>query len=512
MVSELHSHAARLDGLDLTKLAAARSGETLDACGWHIDLARQKLDAEADAALLEFAAERKISDGISRMFSGAHVNVSEDRAVMHWALRVPPEKATGPAEDIQASLEPVMAFAEKVRDGKVLRGIETVLHIGIGGSDLGPRLLYDAFSQTHLGAIDVRFASNIDPMDLERALDGIDPATTLVIGISKSFSTEETKYNLDRARDWLKKSLGDKWSSHLAIVTANPDKANEWLGIQSDQLFGMADSIGGRFSLWSAGSLSCVIAFGSDWFKALLSGAHAMDEHFRTEDLKTNIPVRLALIDYWNMTLRGVESEMVLAYSNALRLLPSYLQQLLLESNGKQVSPDGTAIPARSIVAHWGGEGSIGQHSFHQWLHQGTSNLAAEFIIATIKGSEPKGTASLIAHALAQSEVLANGYRDDDIAKEEPGLTPEIAKQKVLPGGKPSMIFACRDFTPETFGALIAMYEHRVFVGGMLWGVNSFDQWGVERGKKQAGEIREALVEGKPCADPITQGLVTYFS
>lgn len=499
-------------GTPLSSYIADRQSEVLDVCGWHINLSRQAISASTDEALYKLAEDKAIPAAIQAMFAGEHINVSEDRAVMHWALRTPKAKATGAAKAIEASLDDVFDFAEKVRAGKVLPGIETVLHIGIGGSDLGPRLLYDAFSQTDIGAIDVRFASNIDPMDLERALTGLDPSTTLVIGISKSFSTEETKYNLDRARDWLKDSLGEKWSSHLAIVTANPDKANDWLGIKSEQLFGMDDSIGGRYSLWSAGSLSCVIAFGADWFRALLAGAHEMDEHFKSAPLKDNLPVRLALIDYWNMTVRGIESEMVLAYANALRLLPSYLQQLILESNGKHVSSDGTPAAARSVVAHWGGEGSIGQHSYHQWLHQGTSKFAAEFVIATRPDAENIGTKSLIAHALAQAEVLANGYSEAEILKNEPGLDPVIVKQKVIPGGHPSLIFANKNFDAKAMGSLIAMYEHRTFVSGKLWELNSFDQWGVERGKKQAGEIKEALLSSGACPDPTTRALVNYFA
>lgn len=510
-MERLKSIASELSNQDLAPIAAARKDKTLSAAGWHINLARQYLNNDAEAALLGLAHQRDLKGAIGRLFAGEHVNSSEDRPAMHWALRLPDGSGSGLAAEISASLKPVFAFADAVRSGKKLPGVKTILHVGIGGSDLGPRLLHDAFAPTHGGEIDVRFVSNIDPLDLDRALNGIDPATTLVTGISKSFSTEETKYNLDRARDWLKAGLGDQWPHHLAIVTANPDKANAWLGIESDQLFGMADSIGGRFSLWSAGSLSCVIAFGSDWFRALLAGAHAMDEHFRTAPASENIPLQLALTDYWNMSVRGVDAEMVLAYSNALRLLPAYLQQLLLESNGKLVTPEGKPVSGRTIIGHWGGEGTIGQHSYHQWLHQGSSNVAAEFIITMKDGADEAGSKGLVAHALAQAEVLANGYQYDDVLATEPGLDPIIACQKVIPGGKPSMIFACKDFGPEAVGALIAMYEHRVYMGGVLWGINSFDQWGVERGKVQAGRIKAALLEGGDNPDPVTDSLVNFF-
>ena len=511
MTDRLKTLASELAEKDLPSLAASRQGKTLDAAGWHINLSRQYLNETAESALSDFAVSTDMSGAIARLFAGEHVNSSEDRPAMHWALRLPPGKGEGLSAEISASLEPVFKFADDVRNGDKLPGLKTILHVGIGGSDLGPRLLYDAFAHTFGAEIEVRFVSNIDPLDLSRALEGIDPATTLVTGISKSFSTEETKYNLDRVRDWLKAGIGDQWPHHLAIVTANPDKANAWLGIESDQLFGMADSIGGRFSLWSAGSLSCVIAFGSEWFRSVLAGAHAMDEHFRTADLSENVPLQLALIDYWNMTIRDTASEMVLAYSNALRLMPAYLQQLLLESNGKLVSPDGKPVSGRTIIGHWGGEGTIGQHSYHQWLHQGSSDIAAEFIIATTPEADELGSKALVAHALAQAEVLSNGYQYDDVLTTEPGVDPAIACQKVIPGGKPSMIFACRDFGPEAFGALIAMYEHRVYAGGVLWGINSFDQWGVERGKVQAGRIKSALLEGGDNPDPVTNAMVDFF-
>ena len=510
--NDLRTHLERLSTVQLSQLAQHRKDQTLEACGWHVNLTRQHLDSAADAALQNMARAKGVPSAIEDLFNGAHVNVSEDRPALHWALRTRAEEENDVSAAVRKSLEPVFDFADDVRGAKRLDDVTTVLHLGIGGSDLGPRLLYDAFCHEHKGRIKIRFASNIDPMDLERQMKALKPHSTLVVGVSKSFTSEETMYNLNRAAEWLKKDLGDAWSDHVAIVTANPEKAEAWLGAPSDQIFDMPESVGGRYSLWSAGSLSCIVAFGSDWFQEFLAGARAMDEHFRTAPLEQNIPVRLALADYWNMTIRGIESEMVLAYSNALRLLPSYLQQLLLESNGKRISSDGTPATERTIVAHWGGEGTIGQHSYHQWLHQGTSEFGAEFVIAVTPEADKLGKSSLIAHALAQAEVLANGYHEADIEAAEPGLDPEIVKQKVIPGGHPSVIIAHRDLDPAAVGSLLAMYEHRTFVAGRLWGVNSFDQWGVERGKKQAGKIRQALLEDGDCADPITQALVKYFS
>ncbi|MAK63010.1 MAG: glucose-6-phosphate isomerase [Ponticaulis sp.] len=511
MENELKSHHTRLKQIPLESLIAGRQNEVLSACSWTVNLARQHLDDEADQALLDFAEHRNLGAAIENMFIGEHVNESEDRPALHWALRTTENEDTPASMRVRESLDSVFRFADQVRSGDILPGIKAILHLGIGGSDLGPRLLYDAFSYDHRDGIRVRFASNVDPMDLNRQLIGLNPETTLVVAVSKSFTSEETRYNLDRTVHWLKARLGDRWQKHVAIVTAAQDKAKEWLEEPSDQIFELPSSVGGRYSLWSAASLSCIVAFGSAWFRNFLKGAREMDEHFRTTPLKDNIPVRLALIDYWNMTVRGIESEMVLAYSNALRVLPAYLQQLLLESNGKSMSSNGEPATDRTIVAHWGGEGTIGQHSYHQWLHQGTSDFASEFVVAVRQDADGSGSNSLIAHALAQAEVLANGYSREEILADEPDLSPEIVNQKVIRGGHPSVIIANREFKPKSVGSLLAMYEHRTFVAGRLWQVNSFDQWGVERGKKQASRIKQALSDNLECADPITQSLVSYF-
>ena len=232
----------------------------------------------------------------------------------------------------------------------------------------------------------------------------------------------------------------------------------------------------------------------------------------RTSDLKDNLALKLALVDYWNMTVRGIHSNIVLAYANALRMLPTYLQQLELESNGKSVGPDGKPAPTRTISGLWGGEGTIGQHSYHQWLHQGSADIAAEFIIALHAGAEPDGNRALVSHALAQAEVLSNGLSESEITAEEPGLDPVIVNQKVMPGGKPSILLVCKDFSAQRLGSLIALYEHRTFLAGRLWGINSFDQWGVERGKVQAGKINKALLEGASVADPVTTNFIEYLS
>lgn len=507
LIKNLKAHADRLSEASLESLSALRSGSVWKIAGWTLNASRQYLDADAETELMNLAQARNISASIKALFAGDHVNSSEDRPALHWALRA--ETSSNPeAEAVRASLDPALDFAERVRaEGK----FETVLHLGIGGSDFGPRLLHDACKNDYPGKVDVRFAANVDPLDLDRALAGLNPETTLVVGVSKSFSSEETMYNLERARDWVEQGVGSAWPAHMALVTASPEKAQAWLKVANGQIFDMPLSVGGRFSLWSNASLACMIAFGRDWFDAFLAGARQIDEHVRTADLSENVPLRLALFDYWNMTLRGIHSNIVLGYSNALRMLPTYLQQLELESNGKSVQPDGSALPAHSIVGLWGGEGTIGQHSYHQWLHQGAANIAAEFVIALNPTRDAAGSRALVAHALAQAEVLANGRTEADIALEEPGLSSEIRKQKIMPGGKPSLILACRDFNVSNLGSLIALYEHRTFLAGRLWMVNSFDQWGVERGKVQAAKIKQALMSGDPLPDPITSQLVDFF-
>ncbi len=505
--STLATNYSKLAGKSLSELAKRRTESVSTAAGWTLNSARQILDADAEANLLTFALSQGISDAINDLFAAKHVNPSEDRPALHWALRA--SAPTLPdAIDVKATLEPALTYAETVRASKAFK---TVLHLGIGGSDFGPRLLHDACKDDYPNDISVRFAANVDPLDLDRALNGLDPATTLVVGVSKSFSSEETMYNLDRARDWLKESVGDQWPKHMALVTASPAKAEAWLGEPSDRLFDMPISVGGRYSLWSNASLACMIAFGRDWFEAFLAGGRAVDEHVQSASLEDNLPLKLALLDYWNMTIRGIESNIVLSYSNALRMLPTYLQQLELESNGKSVGPDGTPISHHSIKALWGGEGTIGQHSYHQWLHQGTSKVAVEFIVALNPERDPDGTRALIAHALAQSEVLANGLSEEEIEAESPSLDPIVRKQKVMPGGHPSFMLACKAFDAEALGSLIALYEHRTFFAGRLWGINSFDQWGVERGKIQAAKIKSALAGKDEVCDEITAQLVNFF-
>ena len=516
MTTDLKPHADRVSQTSLKTLADARaSSAPLRAAGWSIDLSRHYLDAEAEEGLLRFGRVSDLQSAADSLFAGDIVNPSESRPALHWALRAQSE-LSGEAETVRQSVLPALSFARDVVSGSVTSStglpFNAVLHIGIGGSDFGPRLIADAFEDKASGNIDLRFCANVDPFDLDRAMHGLDPTRTLVIGVSKSFGTEETLYNLARARTWLEESVGDQSQQHLALVTANPDRAKAWLNGREAHVFDMPLSVGGRFSLWSAASLACMIYLGADTFEGILKGAAEMDAHVRSAPLEENAAMRLALLDYWNATIRNEKMRVLLAYANRLRMLPTYLQQLEMESNGKTVGPTGTMVSGATAPALWGGEGSVGQHSYHQWLHQGSQNVPCEFILAPDRSRDPEGINALTAHALAQAEVLANGRSFDEVKQEEPDLSDEVARQKVHAGGRASTFLVHNTFGPAAFGALVAMYEHRTYLAGHLWQLNPFDQWGVERGKTMASRLKPA-VEGTAAADDaVTSALIAMIA
>ncbi len=515
-MNELQSHADRLSGAHLPDLAANSTDARIEAVGWTVDMSRQWLDSAASEALIGYGEDAGLISAVSSLFSGDIVNPSEDRPALHWALRKTPGEASQEVMAVRRSVDNALAFAEQLLANPVLGPKQTpfkaILHIGIGGSDFGPRLLHDAFPLERDPDIDLRFCANVDPYDFDRAIAGLNPSNTLVIGVSKSFGTEETLYNLGKAQAWLQGELGHDWHHHLALITANRERAEKWLDHTSEQIFDMPLSVGGRFSLWSAASLACMLSLGHDRFRRFLDGAEAMDQHVRTTPVRGNLPVRLALLDYWNATIRQQPMRVLLAYANRLRLLPAYLQQLEMESNGKSVTPEGAPAQGPTAPALWGGEGSIGQHSYHQWLHQGSQRVATEFILALDGKSERTGSRSLVAHALAQAEVLSNGRLFEDIKADDPDLPDHVARQKVHPGGRASTLMVCEDFNAFQLGALIALYEHRTYLGGVLWGINSFDQWGVERGKTMAGTINDALAGGADASDPVSAYWVDRFS
>jgi glucose-6-phosphate isomerase len=512
MSVDLGSLAATLKDTPLKDLARARAGTSaLSAAGWTADLSRHYLDKPSEAALIAHGRAAGLESAAASLFGAGIVNPSENRPALHWALRAQ-TPLSGEAETVRQSVQPALDFARQVQDGTVTTIAGTpyrsVLHIGIGGSDFGPRLIADAFSDLAAPGIELRFCANVDPWDLERALTGLDPASTLVIGVSKSFGTEETLYNLGRARKWMEAALGAAASRQIALVTANPEKAKAWFAGNDGYLFDMPLSVGGRFSLWSAASLACMIYLKAGTFEAILRGAAAMDDHARTAPLETNLPMRLALMDFWNTSILGQKMRVLLAYANRLRLLPTYLQQLEMESNGKTVGPDGNDVPYPTAPALWGGEGSVGQHSYHQWLHQGSQDVPCEFILAPDYSRDPEGLTALTAHALAQAEVLANGRSLKEVKAEEPGLSDAVARQKVHAGGRASSFLHHKAFGPEAFGSLVALFEHRTYFAGHLWGLNPFDQWGVERGKTMATRLKPALAGTTAAGDPVTAALI----
>lgn len=504
-IEALKSLATTIRGEDLQSLARNAKNCTLSGGGWDVDLSRQYLDADSQTALLAYADKVDLKTAIDNLFSAAIVNPSEDRPALHWALRTAPESDLTRAEH-ETTVRALSKAAELAESGQYA----AIVHIGIGGSDFGPRLYADAFADRQLAAIDLRFCANVDPLDLDLALDGLDPSKTLVIGISKSFGTEETLYNLGRARTWLEQSLGaERAAQHLLLVTANPDRATAWLDGVPATTLGMPMSVGGRYSIWSAASVAVMTSFGVDTFQAFLDGAAEMDAHVRSTPIANNLAARLALLDFWNTSFLEFGARAVLAYSRRLRMLPTYLQQLEMESNGKSVGPTGARAPLTTAPLLWGGEGSVGQHSYHQWLHQGTHIVPTEFILAPGSHSDAAGVEALSAHALAQAEVLANGRTYDDVKAEEPDLSDEVARQKVHPGGRPSTFMSTPELTPERLGALIALYEHRTYLAGVLWQINSFDQWGVERGKTMATRLKPALHGEARAQDAVTQRLIT---
>ena len=511
-MTRLQAHAARLKEQSLQDIADTNAGAApLVAAGWSANLARHRIDSEALDALLTHGEEAGLPSAIDALFGAKHVNPSEDRPALHWALRGGPDLAGEPGE-VRDTLKSADTYADAIREGSITAAngerFKNIVHIGIGGSDFGPRLLADAFHMERDRRFELRFCANLDPIDLDLALDGLNPAETLIIGVSKSFGTEETLYNLTRAKAWLQAALGSDTAKHMALVTSRADRASAWLDGANVTTFDMPASVGGRFSIWSNGSLALRIALGPDIINAFRAGAAQMDAHFRDKPLATNLPARLALLDYWNRSVLGEPMRVMLAYARRLRMLPTYLQQLEMESNGKSVSPDGTPVTGATAPALWGGEGSVGQHSYHQWLHQGTDAVPTEFILAPDANGETDGRRALSAHALAQAEVLANGRDLATIQAEEADLPANVAAQKVHPGGRPSSFLSHADFGPHALGALIALYEHRTYAAGHLWGVNPFDQWGVEAGKTMAGKLKQALMDGNSFSDSVTRGIV----
>jgi len=457
--SQLATHAESWKSVHLRELFAndvARAVQFVaQAPGVQLDYSRQRVGAMTLRLLSHLAAERGLPEWREALLSGKKVNSTEDRAAWHTALRAgndsPPE--------VRETLARMRSLATKLRSEKTFHRI---VNLGTGGSDLGPRLVADALGD---GTLEVRFAANVDPRDLERALEGADPARTLFVVASKTFTTQETMANAEAARRWL--GVRDL-QHHFVAVTANTAAARAF---GATEILPMWDWVGGRFSVWSAVGFAAMCAIGVQGFDELLSGAKDIDEHFREAPLEKNVPVLMALAGVWNVNFLGAASHAVLPYCNALRLFPSYLQQLEMESNGKRVDREGRSIDYATAPVLWGMEGTVSQHSFHQLLHQGTQIVPVDFI--DISSNE-----LLTANARAQADALAFGTDD-----------ASLPPHKQYPGNRPSNILFFEKLNPRNLGRLIALYEHKVFVQGVVWNVNSFDQWGVELGKEMAKKL-----------------------
>ncbi|KQY90023.1 glucose-6-phosphate isomerase [Brevundimonas sp. Root1423] len=498
----------------------------VEAAGLYLDLSKQSWSAEGFEAALDLARTCDVEGRRDGLFRGEAVNNTEGRAVLHPALRASEGadfKALG--EAVSAEVDTVRAamaeFAGDIRSGAETGGTKqpftAIVHIGIGGSDLGPRLLWDALRPLE-PTIDLRFVANIDPRDMGEALAGLDPETTLVVVVSKTFTTQETLANADLAKAWLAESLSPRrMVKHLIGVTAAPDKAEAW---GCGRTFGFRDWVGGRYSLWSAVSLSVAVALGWDVFERVLDGARAMDEHFREAALEMNAPILLAMAQVYNVEGMGRPARTVAPYAHGLRRLPAFLQQLEMESNGKRVKRDGSAVDTATGPVVFGEPGTNGQHAFFQQIHQGPQIVPAEFVVVghTSDGAMDarEGDAPLWSNALAQAQALMVGKTEAEARAEllASGASAEeadrLAPHKAFPGDRPSTTILMDALTPEAVGALLALYEHKTFVEGVIWDINSFDQWGVELGKVLAKAILKDVAGGEPSTglDPSTAELM----
>ena len=477
--------------------------------GWRFDFSKQLVDDAAWGRLHSFAVEAGWESARSGQFAGERINATENRAVLHMALRGALEDGfVVDGEDVMpavvATREAMLAFVDQVRSGEYAAAdggrFTHVVNIGIGGSDLGPVMVHEALAPIRQGdaqTLDVRFVSNVDPFHIDDVVRDLDPARTLVVIVSKTFTTQETMANARRALEWLRQGLGEAAAAgrQMAAVSSNVEGA-EAFGIHADRVFGFSDWVGGRFSLWGPVGMSIALGSGSDVFRELLNGARSMDLHFRETPAELNIPLHLALLEVWNVNVLGYPSRAVLPYAQALRSWPAYLQQAEMESNGKSVGRDGSDTGWHTAPVVWGAAGTNGQHAFHQLLHQGSQVHPMDFVAFV----EPMGGdigmhRMLLANAIAQAEAFCAGRSLEQVRAEmmQSGASVEVvdrvAPHRVFPGGRPSTFMLAERLDAHSLGALIAAHEHKIFLEGVFWGVFSFDQWGVELGKVLANSI-----------------------
>lgn len=492
-------HIRDLDQNRRSHLIASGAGITLD-------YSRQRLDDQVLADLLDLARTADVEGQRLAMFNGEHINNTEKRSVLHTALRRPATdvvKVDGRniVPDIHEVLLRMAALANDIRSGAWAgytgKRITDVVNIGIGGSDLGPVMAYEALRHFSDRNINFHFVSNVDSTDIVEVLRKVDLEQTLFIVASKTFTTQETIMNATAARTALFKTVDSTdpavVAKHFVAVSVNADKVAEF-GIDTNNMFGFWDWVGGRYSMDSAIGLSTMVAIGPDNFTEMLAGFHAMDQHFQEAPLEVNVPVLLALLGIWNRTFLDIPTVAVLPYDQYLKRFPAYLQQLIMESNGKSVTKEGKHLDINTGAMYWGEPGTNGQHSFYQLLHQGTTPISCDIIVAA-KSYNPLGNHHevLMSNALAQASVFAFGRTEDELRNS--GVDAELIAHKVMPGNRPVNLITAVEFDPFTLGALVAMYEHMVFVQGVIWGINSFDQWGVELGKEVANNISHFLTD-----------------
>ena len=504
----------------------------------HVDLSKNLITPETVELLLKLAEEVKLEQAREAMFSGEHINVTEDRAVLHTALRRP--EGYTPAltvdgqdvdADVHAVLKKIYAFAERVRSGEWTgvtgKRIETVVNIGIGGSDLGPVMVYEALKPYADAGITARFISNIDPTDVAEKVSDLDPETTLFIVASKTFGTLETLTNARVAREWLISSLreagalegkeaSEAVAKHFVAVSTALDKVAAF-GIDPENAFGFWDWVGGRYSVDSAIGTSLAIVLGPKVFAEFLAGFHAMDEHFRTAPFEKNVPVLMGLLNIWNVNFLGAETHAVLPYDQYLHRFPAYLQQLTMESNGKSVRADGSFVNYATGEVFWGEPGTNGQHAFYQLIHQGTRLIPADFLafanpVHPTKDGEQDVHELFLANFFAQTQALAFGKTEEEVRAE--GTAEHVVNARIFSGNRPSTSIMAPRLTPRVLGSLIALYEHITFVQGVVWGIDSFDQWGVELGKKLALDLVPAIEGDREVLerqDSSTASLIDYY-
>jgi glucose-6-phosphate isomerase len=506
----LDAHAVRLNAVHLRELAARDPARvqkfSAQACNLFLDYSRQILDADSLAALFALGEQQQLAQWRDRMFAGEAINHTEQREVLHVALRAPKGNPayTAVSGDVHAVLERMYGYASKLRSGE-LRGasgarITDIVNLGIGGSDFGPRMVCDALC-SHVDGPRAHFVANVDGNDLFTVLQGLKPESTLFIVASKTFTTLETLANAKRAREWIVAALGvDAVSSHFAAVSTNAEAVREF-GISEDRQFGFWNWVGGRYSLWSAVGLSIIISLGPKRFAALLAGAHAMDGHFAAAPMAQNLPMLMGLIGVWNTNFIGCASQVLVPYAEHLRMLSGWAQQLELESNGKGVNRSGVPVDYRTTPALWGSVGSNAQHAYFQMLHQGPERHAIDFILpAAVEHPYADMHPLLVANCLAQSAALMHGKTAEQVREEltangMSGAALEAAiPHRVFPGNRPSNTVLLPILDAWHLGALLALYEHRTFVQSVIWEVNAFDQWGVELGKQTA----QRIIEPKP--------------